>query len=460
MCTDIRHWHRLKLIGTHLASRYGSIQLIIFWKPTMSDTSPSNGVSSPTAELPLWQRVTLRQVALGTAIVALVIVALVLIVALRYVLLLLFLGIVVATALAPLVERLRKFGLSQNAANLTAFGVLLAIVIGIAVALVPFFVGQIVQAISDLPTFYTGFRTTVTQSDSRFMREFGAQLPADPFSGFAQDNGVALSDQVLVFIPSVARTLLFGILVLLLSYYWLYYRALAIQSVALLIPLNQRAEVVDIWNQSEQKIGAFVRGLIILSLIIGVLSAIGYVAIGLPYGLTIAVIAGLLEAIPYVGPIITLVLAGMVGLTVSQNMALLAIGIAVMIQFLENAVVVPRVMDRAVGVSPVVTLLALAVFSDLFGLLGALLAVPLAAVFQVLLDRLMRTTTIPTEQIGGRDKLALLRYQTQDLAQDLRQQVRTKTQEIDAEVDQTEEELEALLSDLDGLLASAQEQQA
>ena len=106
-----------------------------------------------------------------------------------------------------------------------------------------------------------------------------------------------------------------------------------------------------------------------------------------------------------------------------------------------------------------VTLLALAVFSDLFGLLGALLAVPLAAVFQVLLDRLMRTTTIPTEQIGGRDKLALLRYQTQDLAQDLRQQVRTKTEEADADVDATEEELEALLSDLDGLLATTQEQQ-
>jgi predicted PurR-regulated permease PerM len=434
--------------------------LIIVWKPTMTDTSSSNGISSAAAELPLWRRVTLKQVALGTAIVALVIIALVLIAALRYVFLLLFLGIVVATALAPLVDRLRKFGLSQSAANLIAFGVLLAVVIGIVVALVPFFVGQIVQAISDLPTFYAGFRTTVTQSSSRFMRELGDQLPADPFSSLAQDNGAALSDQVLLFIPGVARTLLFGILVLLLSYYWLYYRALAIQSVALLIPLNQRAEVVDLWNQSEQKIGAFVRGLIILSLIIGILSAIGYVAIGLPYGLTIAVVAGLLEAIPYVGPIITLVLASIVGLTVSQNMALLAVGIAVVIQFLENAVVVPRVMDKAVGVSPVVTLLALAVFSDLFGLLGALLAVPLAAVFQVLLDRLMRTTTIPTEQIGGRDKLALLRYQTQDLAQDLRQQVRTKTQEIDAEVDQTEEELEALLTDLDGLLASAQEQQA
>jgi hypothetical protein len=118
-------------------------------------------------------------------------------------------------------------------------------------------------------------------------------------------------------------------------------------------------------------------------------------------------------------------------------------------------------MDKAVGVSPVVTLLALAVFGDLFGLLGVLLAVPLAAVFQVLLDRIVLTPTAPEQlDIGGRDKLALLRYQTQDLANDLRQQVRTKTEDVDADVDATEEELEALLNDLDGLLATAQEQNA
>src|SRR6266536_4962163 len=425
----------------------------------MSDPTTPNGASSAPAETSLWQRITLKQVAFGTALVTLVITALVLMVALRYVVLLLFLGIVVATALAPLVERLRNFGLSQSAANLVAFGILLLVAIGIAIALIPFFAAQIVQAVSDFPAFYAGFRTTVTQSNSRFLRELGAQLPADPFNSLSQDSGAALSDQILAIIPSAVRTVFFSILVLFLSYYWLYYRALAIQSVALLIPLNQRAGVVEIWNESEQKIGAFVRGLVILSFIIGILSAIGYVAIGLPYGLTIAVIAGLLEAIPYVGPIITTVLASLVGLAVSQNMALLAIGVALIIQFLENSIVVPRVMDKAVGVSPVVTLLALAVFSDLFGLLGALLAVPLAAVFQVLLDRLMLRAVSPADlEIGGRDKLALLRYQTQDLANDLRQQVRVKTEDMDVDVDAAEEELEALLLDLDSLLAAAQEQ--
>ena len=417
-------------------------------------TSP-NGTATPF----FLQPITNKQVAIGTMLVALVLLSLGLIVALRYVFLMLFLGIVVATALTPVVDRLRTFGLAQSKATLIAFTALLLIIGGIVAALAPFFVVQFVQALTDLPKFYAGFRTTVSSSNSQFLRGLGAQLPSDPFSGLAGDNGIALGSQMTLLLPSLVSTLLFSTLVIILSYYWLYYRALAIQSIALLVPINQRAGAIELWNEIETKIGAFVRGLAILGFVIGLLSAIGYVAIGLPYGLTIAIIAGILEAIPYVGPLITVVLAGIVGMSVSQPMALMAIGIAMVIQFLENSIVVPRVMDRAVGVSPVVTLLALAVFSDLFGLLGALLAVPLAAVFQVLLDRVMLRAVSPTDlEIGGRDKLALLRYQTQDLANDLRQQVRAKTEDMDADVDAAEEELEALLLDLDNLLAAAQEQ--
>jgi hypothetical protein len=112
-------------------------------------------------------------------------------------------------------------------------------------------------------------------------------------------------------------------------------------------------------------------------------------------------------------------------------------------------------------VRPVVTLLALAIFGELFGLVGALLAVPLAAAFQVLLDRfVLSAPTVSQMEIGGRDQLALLRYKAQDLASDLRQQVRSKEEEINAEADVDEEELEALLVDLDGLLAAAQEQRS
>ncbi|HEY3227633.1 MAG TPA: AI-2E family transporter [Roseiflexaceae bacterium] len=284
-------------------------------------------------------------------------------------------------------------------------------------------------------------------------------MPSDLFRNIGDAGGVALGAAATAVLPSLGRGLLFGALVLFLSYYWLYYRALVVQSVALPVPLDQRAEATELWNQIEAKIGDFVRGLALLGVIIAVLSAIGYTIIGLPYAFTIAILAGILEAIPYIGPFITIALAGVVGLSVSPIMAAEAIGMAVVIQLIEGSVVVPRVMDHAVGVRPVVTLLALAVLSDLFGLLGALLAVPIAAVIQVLLDRFVLSASLPQQlDIGGRDKLALLRYQTQDLATDLRQQVRSKTEAIDDGTDAAEEELEALLRDLDSLLAAAQEQ--
>jgi predicted PurR-regulated permease PerM len=418
-----------------------------------------NGLSSEAPPASFWQRVTLKQIAAGTAVAALLLAAVALVIALRYVLLLLFLSIVVATALAPLAERLKSWGLSQGQAALIVFGLLLALISAIVAAIAPFFVAQLTQVVGDLPERYAAVRETISSSRSGLMRGLAAQMPADPFQGMMSDGGVALGATVAATLPSLGRGLLFGALVLFLSYYWLCYRARAVQAIALLVPLDYRTEATTLWNQIEEKIGAFVRGLALLALIIGVLSAIGYLLIGLPYALTIGVIAGLLEAIPYVGPLLTMALAGLVGLSVSPGMAAAAVGVAAILQLVESTIVVPRVMDRAVGVRPVVTLLALAIFELLFGLLGALLAVPLAAVFQVLLDRFVLRAPAPDQlDIGGRDRLALLRYQTQDLASDLRQQVRSKTADVDEETDAAEEELEALLLDLDSLLAAAQEQ--
>jgi predicted PurR-regulated permease PerM len=427
----------------------------------MSNPTINNGTTGEASPVSFWQRVSLKQVAAGTAVAALLLATIALVVALRYVFLLIFLSIVVATALAPLVERLRRWGLSQGQAALIAFALLLVLMGTIIAAVAPFFVAQLTQVLSDLPERYTAVRETIATSRSSLIRGVAAQMPGDPFQSMLSDGGVALGAILAAALPSVGRGLLFSALVLFLSYYWLCYRARAVQALTLLVPIDYRAEATTLWNQIEDKIGAFVRGLALLGLIIGVLSAIGYLLIGLPYALTIAVIAGLLEAIPYVGPLLTLVLAGLVGLSVSPGMAVAAVGIAAAMQLIESTIIVPRVMDRAVGVRPVVTLLALAIFELLFGLLGALLAVPLAAVFQVLLDRFVLRAPTPGQlDIGGRDRLALLRYQTQDLASDLRQQVRSKAADVDEETDAAEEELEALLLDLDSLLATAQEQTA
>jgi hypothetical protein len=134
----------------------------------------------------------------------------------------------------------------------------------------------------------------------------------------------------------------------------------------------------------------------------------------------------------------------------------MAVLVAMVIQFIEANVIVPRVMDRAVGVQPIVTLLAIGIFADLFGVLGALLAVPLAAAIQVLIDRLFRRTPADhQEAIGGRDQIAVLRYQARDLVGDLKQSARQEAAQDDDH--DLEAELEAWIVNLDGILAQAQE---
>src|SRR6478736_2684674 len=110
----------------------------------ISSPSSTNGAAAPL----FWQRITNKQVAIGTMLVALVLLGLGLIVVLRYVFLMLFLGIVVATALTPVVDRLRKFGLAQGTATLIAFGALLLLISGIIAALAPFFAVQFIQALT------------------------------------------------------------------------------------------------------------------------------------------------------------------------------------------------------------------------------------------------------------------------------------------------------------------------
>jgi hypothetical protein len=129
----------------------------------------------------------------------------------------------------------------------------------------------------------------------------------------------------------------------------------------------------------------------------------------------------------------------------------------VVIQQLENSILVPRVMKKAVGVNPFVALLAIFAFSSLFGIAGALMAIPIAAIIQLLLERFVFDPgSKDSDASAGRDHTSRLRYEAQDLIQDLRKQARLKSGGSDIRVKQTDQimdEIETLAGDLDLLLA-------
>ncbi|MEA2113609.1 MAG: AI-2E family transporter [Patescibacteria group bacterium] len=149
--------------------------------------------------------------------------------------------------------------------------------------------------------------------------------------------------------------------------------------VSALIPTEHRHYLSDLANRIQVKIGGWVRGELLLMLIVGVLTYIGLSLLGVKYALVLALIAGLLEIIPYLGPILAAVPATILAFFQAPFLALMVILLFTVINQVENYVIVPQVMKRAVGLNPVVIIIVMLIGAKLAGVLGVILAVPMAA---------------------------------------------------------------------------------
>jgi predicted PurR-regulated permease PerM len=141
--------------------------------------------------------------------------------------------------------------------------------------------------------------------------------------------------------------------------------------------------------ETEQNLGRWIMGQLFLMLVIGLMSYIGLAAFGVPYALPLAIIAGFLEVVPVLGPIIATIVASVVGFAISPNMGILVIALFFGIQQLENNLLVPKVMQSVAGFNPLVTMVALLVGAKLMGVIGALVAIPLTLVLIIAFKNLV-----------------------------------------------------------------------
>ncbi len=153
----------------------------------------------------------------------------------------------------------------------------------------------------------------------------------------------------------------------------------------------------SIAEKLEVEIGHWIRGEVLLMLIVGVLSYLGYVIVGLPYAIALGVIAGLLELVPNVGPTIATIPAVIVGFSISPAHGIGALAVSIIVQQLENNLIVPKIMQKTTGLNPIITLLAIMIGLKLGGPLLAVLSLPLVLSARVILAhiRVNKTTNIP-----------------------------------------------------------------
>jgi predicted PurR-regulated permease PerM len=409
---------------------------------------------------------TFRRVVWATLVLISVILGFWLLYRFNQVIFTLFIAIVIGTVIRPAVAWLNRRGLPQTAGVILVYILVFLLLTGFLLLLFPLISQQGATIAAVMPDYYQNLRQWVVNHPNPFLASLSEFLPAAlptlrnlrPAQQTDQEM-MASAGQVAGYVTSLARGIFTAIMVLALAFYWTLEGPRIIKSFLLLIPQTQRESISDLISAMEDKVGFYMVGQAFLCVVIGILALISYMLIGLPNALVLALIAGVLEAVPMIGPLLGAVPALLVALSIAPDKLIWVIVATVVIQQLENSLLVPRIMKKAVGVNPFVTLLALFAFGTLFGLVGALMAIPMAAMIQLALNHFVfKQATVELEVSEGRDSSSRLRYEAQDLIQDLRKQARLKKRGPDrtiVQIEQVMDEIETITTNLDALLAKA-----
>jgi predicted PurR-regulated permease PerM len=252
--------------------------------------------------------------------------------------------------------------------------ILVSFIAGFIYIIIPPFVDQAKQLSSVLPDLITG---------SNFIRSHIPEI-GKVISTITQSLG-GMTGSFISFTASVFGGIVSFFTIIILTIYFLADDKI-FQNFKTLIPKNKEKDVSDLIDKITIKIGDWLRGQLLLGLIIGVCVYIGLSLIGVKYALVLAIISAVLEFIPIVGPIISGALAALISLSISPLTALIVIVFYVLLSQLENTLIVPKVMQKAIGLPPAIIIIAILIGGKLLGILGALLAVPISAILFVVIQ--------------------------------------------------------------------------
>lgn len=413
-----------------------------------------------------FENITAGQVITATLVVVGIALAFWLFYLFRLAFTLLFIAAFLGTAIGPLVDWLYHKGIPHAWGVLLIYIALIGLVVGLGFLLIPLLIEQSAELAVRLPVNYQNLRAQLMISPSRLVRLIAGQLPQLHALGAAIPDAAEVNpiEQVTNLLEVTGKTfqgLFIFVAVFLLAFYWALDGERTIRGILLWLPSQSRPGIREIIAEIEERIGGFVRGQAVLCLLIGLAALAAYSLLGLPYALVLAVLAGIFEAVPVIGPMLGAIPALLIAMTVS-NQAVIGVLIATaIIQGLENYILVPRIMKRAVGVNPIVAMLALVTLSSLLGLAGAFLAIPIAAIVQLFLDRFLLNRLPDTAAaIPGRDYASLLRYEYLELTQDIRKVLRNKDEDLADLNDDIEEELEKIVNRLDNLVDQVNQPEA
>lgn len=309
-------------------------------------------------------------------------------------LILLFIAIIIAEAIRPLAARMERWHIPRP------LGVLLLYIVGIVIfgGLMWLLVNPLVAQLGDfsvnVPIYLRRLQrlvTTVTQAlHANMLVGQAVDALSSNLASTLQRTFPALLSVPLSIITGGLGALVSLVIVLTVIVFWLMSSKRLGLFVLSLFPVTARPRVRDIMDEVGRSLGGYVRGVLFAMVLIGILTGVGLAILGMPYALPLALLAGLTEFIPYLGPWISGAVAVLVALlAVDPLKAVEVVILFVVVQQVEGNLVQPLVMSKAVNLDPLLVLVAITIGVQLLGIVGAILAVPIVAILQVLVVRVV-----------------------------------------------------------------------
>jgi predicted PurR-regulated permease PerM len=314
------------------------------------------------------------------------------------VVLLVFVAVILASGLQPVIGWIRAHSpIGRGPAILVVYGLFLAIVIGMALVVVPAAIAQFERTLAALPPFFD--RASAWASGIRPIGiGRGVAALIDGASALVRPNAAAPSSgQVVQVGLTLAEAMTTVLTLLTVVYFWLTEHARLQRYALAFVRQERRARVREIWNQAEARLGMWVRAQLILMGAIGLATGITYTLLGVPSAVLLGLVAALAEGIPIVGPLLGAIPAVLLAATVSPQLAVEVGGVYLVLQLLEGNILVPLVMRDTVRISPFLVILSILVGAAAGGFIGALLAVPIAAMGEVVIEGL-QARDVPVAQ--------------------------------------------------------------
>jgi predicted PurR-regulated permease PerM len=281
----------------------------------------------------------------------------------RGIVILLFVSFLLMTAVNPLLKWAAKIRFPTLLVMMFIYFGLIALISGIVASLAPAVVQQTKALTMQLPDILRNME-----------KYFNVQLDSNVIAGYFN----TIPGSLVHIVAGAFGNILSVLAVFFMTYYLVLERPFLHKYLASILPRKRsEAETEKIVTNVEKAVGSWVRGELTLMVIVGTMMYIGLTLLRIPYALPLAILAGMLEAVPSIGPIISAIPCVLIGLSVSPLIGLGALILSILVQQLENNLIVPRVMQSATGLRPLVTLVVLLTGYTLGGVEGAVLSIPL-----------------------------------------------------------------------------------